>query len=133
MERKIEQQLTALKYFCEETWEYHISAADSLLGVALYRQYYSFPVGKVEMLPLYPLDFEEYLWARDKRLLAQEIRKTWHHCRRRCIRKQRNCIRNIYSSAEYRPVSTPFLRTGSFLDVSLIQWRILDNYIADMA
>jgi len=39
-----ERALTALKYFCEETPEYHIAAAGSLLGVAINRQHYSFPV-----------------------------------------------------------------------------------------
>ena len=59
-----ERALTSLKYFCEEAPEFHIAAAGSLLGVAINRQRYSFPVGKVETITLYPLDFEEYLWAR---------------------------------------------------------------------
>ena len=61
-----ERALTSLKYFCEETPEFHIVAAGSLLGVAINRQNYSFPVGKVETITLYPLDFEEYLWARGR-------------------------------------------------------------------
>ncbi len=58
--------MTALKYFCELAPEYHVAAAGSLLGVAINREKYSFPVGKVKSMTLYPLDFEE--------LLAQEIR-----------------------------------------------------------
>lgn len=42
-----ERALTSLKYFCEEAPEYHIVAAGSLLGVAIRRESYSFPVGKV--------------------------------------------------------------------------------------
>ena len=42
-----ERALTSLKYFCEEAPEYHIAAAGSLLGVAVNRERYSFPVGKV--------------------------------------------------------------------------------------
>lgn len=68
-----ERALTSLKYFCEETPEYHIVAARSLLGVAINRQRYSFPVGKVETITLYPLDFEEFLWARGKEFLCEEI------------------------------------------------------------
>ncbi|MEI7616446.1 MAG: AAA family ATPase, partial [Actinomycetota bacterium] len=49
-----ERALTSLKYFCEQTPEYHIVAAGSLLGVAINREKYSFPVGKVESLSLYP-------------------------------------------------------------------------------
>lgn len=51
--------LTSLKYFNENAPEYHVIAAGSLLGVALHSGT-SFPVGKVEFLNLYPLDFPEF-------------------------------------------------------------------------
>ena len=54
--------LNSLKYFCEETPEYHILAAGSLLGVSL-SQGDSFPVGKVEFLRMYPVTFREFLRA----------------------------------------------------------------------
>ena len=54
--------LTALKYFYENAREYHIVAAGSLLGVAMHEGT-SFPVGKVEFLDLYPLNFLEFLKA----------------------------------------------------------------------
>ena len=69
-----ERALTALKYFCEQTPEYHIAAAGSLLGVAINREKYSFPVGKVNEFYMYPLDFEEFLWALGYEKLAEEIR-----------------------------------------------------------
>ena len=72
-----ERALTSLKYFCEEVPEYHIAGAGSLLGVAINREHYSFPVGKVETITMYPLDFEEYLWARGKRTLCDMIRKAY--------------------------------------------------------
>ena len=55
-----ERALTSLKYFAEEAPEYHIAAAGSLLGVALHRERYSFPVGKVLMKTMYPLSFDEF-------------------------------------------------------------------------
>lgn len=61
-----ERALLSLKYFCEKASEYHIIVAGSLLGVALNREKYSFPVGKVDMIIMYPMDFEEFLWALDK-------------------------------------------------------------------
>ena len=67
--------MTALKYFCELAPEYHVAAAGSLLGVAINREKYSFPVGKVKSMTLYPLDFEEFLWAMGEERLAQEIRQ----------------------------------------------------------
>lgn len=69
-----ERALLSLKYFCEKAPQYHIIAAGSLLGVALNREKYSFPVGKVDMLTMYPLDFEEFLWAMGKKDLADLIR-----------------------------------------------------------
>ena len=65
-----ERALLSLKYFCENAPGYHIIAAGSLLGVALNRETYSFPVGKVEMVTMYPMDFEEFLWALGKEDLA---------------------------------------------------------------
>lgn len=54
--------LNSLKYFCEDAPQYHIVAAGSLLGVKL-SQPKSFPVGKVDLLTLYPMHFGEYLSA----------------------------------------------------------------------
>lgn len=53
--------VTALKYFAEASEQYHIVGAGSLLGVALNRENYSFPVGKVDIHYLYPFTFDEFL------------------------------------------------------------------------
>ena len=53
----------SLKMFCEEAPQYAIAAAGSLLGVAVNRERFSFPVGKVHEMTLFPLDFEEFLRA----------------------------------------------------------------------
>ncbi len=58
--------LNSLKYFCEEANEYHVVAAGSLLGTYLSQQAY--PVGKVNMLAIYPLTFEEFLQAANEKL-----------------------------------------------------------------
>ncbi len=62
----------ALKYFCEDANEYHIIAAGSLLGVALHEGI-SYPVGKVELLNLYPLNFREYLCAMGEKALSDAL------------------------------------------------------------
>ena len=59
--QECERALTSLKYFYEDAPSYHIIAAGSLLGLAVNRGQFSFPVGKVNMLTMYPLDFEEFL------------------------------------------------------------------------
>ena len=66
--------ITSLKYFNEEANGYHIIALGSLLGVSVNRGSFSFPVGKVQFMTLYPLDFEEYLMARGERDLIGWIR-----------------------------------------------------------
>jgi predicted AAA+ superfamily ATPase len=66
--------LTSLKYFCEFAPEYHIIVAGSLLGVAVSREEYSFPVGKVNMLTMYPMDTKEFLLATDDRELVDKIK-----------------------------------------------------------
>lgn len=69
-----ERALTSLKYFCEDAPEYHIIVAGSLLGVAVNREAFSFPVGKVDMKTMHPMDMEEFLLAVGEEALAQRIR-----------------------------------------------------------
>lgn len=131
-----ERALTALKYFCEETPEYHIAAAGSLLGVAINRQHYSFPVGKVETLTLYPLDFEEYLWARGQASLSEMIRDSYTQMQPMpdALHQMATELYREYLIIGGMPACiNAFLSNGSFLDVPLVQNEILDNYIADMA
>ena len=60
--------LNSLKYFNEEANEYHIIVAGSLLGT-LFAESMSYPVGKVNLLDVYPMDFEEFLGAAQPELL----------------------------------------------------------------
>lgn len=71
------EALTSLKYFNEEANHYHIIALGSLLGVSVNRGSFSFPVGKVQFMTLHPLDFEEYLIARDEQGLIDLIRECY--------------------------------------------------------
>ncbi len=68
-----ERALTSLKYFAEKAKGYHVIAAGSLLGVAVNRSTYSFPVGKVDFKTLYPMDMEEFLLALGEEELVQRI------------------------------------------------------------
>ena len=70
-----ERALTSLKYFCEESPQYHIIVAGSLLGVAVNRKQFSFPVGKVDMKTMYPMDLEEFMLAMGEETLVSEIRQ----------------------------------------------------------
>lgn len=68
--QEVPSALSSLKYFHENAPQYPIIAAGSLLGVSLHQQS-SFPVGKVEFLPLYPMDYREFLIALGQKDLAQ--------------------------------------------------------------
>lgn len=69
-----ERAISSLKYFCESEKNYKIVTAGSLLGVKINRFKSSFPVGKVDIKYLYPMDFEEYLIAQGEEKLIKEIR-----------------------------------------------------------
>ena len=70
-----ERALTSLNYFCEDAPDYHIIVAGSLLGVAVNRAKFSFPVGKVDMKTLYPMDMEEFMLALGENDLVEQIKK----------------------------------------------------------
>lgn len=59
--------LTSLKYFCEKMPELAVISAGSLLGIKLSQE--SFPVGKVDFLHLYPMNFREFLAANESQML----------------------------------------------------------------
>ena len=72
-----EELISSLKYFNESKEPFKIICAGSLLGVKLKRMKTSFPVGKVKMLNMYPMDFEEFLMANESMNLINEIRKCY--------------------------------------------------------
>ncbi|MBD5394063.1 MAG: ATP-binding protein [Lachnospiraceae bacterium] len=72
-----ERALTSLKYFYEDAPDYHIIVAGSLLGIAVNRELFSFPVGKVDMKTLYPMDMEEFMLALGEDALAEQIKKSF--------------------------------------------------------
>lgn len=73
--QKSERAITSLKYFCESDKPYKIVCAGSLLGVKINRFESSFPVGKVVIKYLYPMDFEEFLISLGETKLIEEIKK----------------------------------------------------------
>jgi hypothetical protein len=72
-----ERALTSLKYFCEDAADYHIIVAGSLLGVAVNRKKFSFPVGKVDIKTLYPMDMEEFMIAMGESDLVEQIKNSF--------------------------------------------------------
>ncbi|MCL2030174.1 MAG: AAA family ATPase, partial [Oscillospiraceae bacterium] len=131
-----ERALTSLKYFCETAPEYHVAAAGSLLGVAVNRERYSFPVGKVESITLYPLDFEEFLWAVGEERLAREIRACYHGMTPMpdALHQKAVELYRCYLIVGGMPAcAASFAQNGKTVLIPTIQNEIVSNYVADMA
>ena len=128
--------LTSLKYFYEQAPEYHIIAAGSLLGVALERENYSFPVGKVNSINMYPMDFYEFLMATENEALADIIEAGY--------RDDTPLSEQLHSRALelYRAylvvgglpeVVREYVETNDYRMVRVKQAEIINNYTADKA
>ncbi|MCD8498828.1 MAG: AAA family ATPase [Clostridiales bacterium] len=131
-----ERALTALKYFCENAPDYHVIAAGSLLGVAVHRERYSFPVGKVDLLTLYPMDFEEFLMAQGDEDLVDRIRT--------CFQQNTQMPQVLHDAAmqayrQYLVVGgmpecvVKFKETKDYILIRHTQKTILASYLHDMS
>ena len=131
-----ERALTSLKYFCEDAPDYHIIVAGSLLGVAVNRAKFSFPVGKVDMKTMYPMDMEEFLLALGEKELVQRIRE--------CFMQDAPMSSALHDAAmlrfrEYLVVGgmpecvMQFAQTKDYILVRHTQDTILASYLNDMS
>lgn len=129
-----ERALASLKYFCEREPEYHVIAAGSLLGVALNREKYSFPVGKVEMMTLFPLDFEEFLWATGNQAICEMIKESYREFSPLSLHDTALDLYKTYLVVGGMPRAVmEYVDTGDFNFVVAAQKTLNDGYIADMA
>jgi len=124
--------LTSLKYFYENAQEYHIISAGSLLGAALNRQT-SFPVGKVEFLHLYPLNYIEFLNAKGQQALVEVLNsQDWSLIK---VYKNRyiDLLRQYYYVGGMPEAVVAFTQEENFTEVRAIQKRILEAYEQDFS
>ena len=129
-----ERALTSLKYFAESTKKYHVVAAGSLLGIAINRNKYSFPVGKVRMETLYSLDFEEFLWALGKKDLADMIRKNFNENKEFSLHSLAMDYYRLYFAIGGMPKAVlEYMQKKDMDFVTAILKDINNSYIADMA
>lgn len=124
--------ITALKYFCENAPQYHVIAAGSLLGITLHRQQ-SFPVGKVQMMTLYPMSFSEFLIAMNERSLAEFIqRQDWSNINLFAPKLQ-DLLRKYYFVGGMPEAVLSFSENGDWQEVREIQNEILEGYSRDFS
>ncbi|MDR1579348.1 MAG: ATP-binding protein [Synergistaceae bacterium] len=129
-----EQALTSLKYFAERASQYHVIAAGSLLGVAMKREKFSFPVGKVDMLHLYPMDFEEFLWAIGRKDLCGLIREAYGGFTPLSLHDTAMDLYKTYLAVGGMPRAVgEYADKRDFDFVAAALKTLNDSYIADMA
>ncbi|WP_206022197.1 DUF4143 domain-containing protein [Pseudoflavitalea sp. G-6-1-2] len=124
--------LTSLKYFHENAPEFNIVSAGSLLGVALNQQT-SFPVGKVEFMDLYPLDFIEFLEAINEKPLAEIIKKQDWELVTGFKSNLIDLLRQYYFIGGMPEVVQSFANEKDFTKARTIQQRILYSYEQDFS
>ncbi len=122
--------LESLKYFCEDANEYHVIAAGSLLGVAVHENV-SFPVGKVDMLDLYPFSFREFLLAMDEKSLVMALDSKDFSIIDNFSDKFLFWLKNYYYIGGMPAVVDSFRRNKDYVKTRQIQKDILRQYEQD--
>lgn len=122
--------LSSLKYFCENARDYPVIAAGSLLGVAIHKKV-SFPVGKVNMMNLYPLSFREFLSAINEDALKEFLDQKDYVSMQLFHDKYREHLKNYYYVGGMPEAVQRFLDTRDYLQVRQVQNEIIELYEND--
>lgn len=122
--------LESLKYFCEEAPQYHVVAAGSLLGVTIHEGV-SYPVGKVDLLDLYPLNFREFLYAMDEQSLADALATKDYALIDNFSEKYLFWLKNYYYVGGMPAVVDEFRQNRDYAEVRQIQNDIVRQYEGD--
>lgn len=130
--QKVERGLASLKYFCEKAPEYHVAVAGSLLGITLHEGT-SFPVGKVDMLYMYPMDFEEFLLAMGKEQLVELLRNNSWAALTPLRGMLTELLRQYYFVGGMPEAVKTYVERGDIWEVRSIHSKIIDAYRNDMS
>lgn len=130
--QEIPQGLTSLKYFCENYPDYHVAVAGSLLGITLNRGN-SFPVGKVDFLEMYPMDFEEFLWAIDETYKSEIIKDPSMLTNDDTLKSYEDLLRQYYFCGGMPEAVKAYSEKRGILEVRKIQKNILEAYNNDIS
>ena len=128
--QEVPKALKSLKYFCENAREYHIVAAGSLLGVAMHEGT-SFPVGKVDFMDIYPLNFSEFLIALGEKNLVDLINSNDMELIKVFSDKLKDYLRQYMFIGGMPEVVESYVEKKDFIDVRRIQNTLLTAYEQD--
>lgn len=124
--------LTCLKYFYEDAPDYHVIAAGSLLGVSMHSSI-SYPVGKVDLMNLYPLTFHEYLIASGKESLVDIIRNKNTALIKSLKENVVQLLKQYYFVGGMPDIVQNFLTENDYREARDIQRTLLNNYEQDFS
>lgn len=130
--QELRRGLPALKYFCENAPQYHVAVAGSLLGIAMHHGE-SFPVGKVDILHIYPMTYDEFLLAKGKEQMV-EILKSKDWATIKLLRTEYiKALREYYFVGGMPEAVLEFINTNDALKVREVQNNILYTYQKDIS
>lgn len=124
--------LHSLKYFQEKAPDYHIMVAGSLPGVTLGRGE-SFPVGKVDMLSMYPMDFEEFLTATGNESYVELLQTKEWTLTDVLLPKLTELLRQYYYVGGMPGVVAKYIANADLAQVRKLQQAILEAYRRDIS
>ena len=124
--------IASLKYFCEDAPEQHVIAAGSLLGV-VHHPGESYPVGKVNILRLYPMSFEEFLWARGYDKLSEMLTECDWESIDVLGSTLEDLLRQYFYVGGMPEVVQNWATKEDVLNVRKIQSRIIASYANDIS
>ena len=124
--------LNSLKYFCEDAPQYHVAVAGSLLGISLHHNT-SFPVGKVDMIKMYPMTFDEFLLAIGEQPLVDILATKDFSLIDALSMRFINCLRQYYYVGGMPAAVAEFVETKNLEEVRNIQKQILFDYRRDFS
>lgn len=124
--------LHSLKYFQEKAPDYHVMVAGSLLGVTLGRGE-SFPVGKVDMLSMYPMDFEEFLTATGNESYVELLQTREWTMTNVLLPKLTELLRQYYYVGGMPGVVAKYIANADLAQVRKLQQAILEAYRRDIS
>lgn len=120
--------LTALKYFCEEKPELHIAAAGSLLGRTIHEGT-GYPVGKVDLLSLYPMTFYEFLRANNETITAQYLLDGSLEILESHSDKLERLLKEYYLIGGMPEVVEKYIQSHNFEACRQLQETLVSNFI----
>lgn len=130
--QEVPRALASLKYFFEEAPEYAILAAGSSLGIALHEGT-SFPVGKVEFMPIHPMTFEEFLMAEGKEMYVRVLEEQDFEMIASFRQSYAEALKEYYFTGGMPEAVLTFVSTHDYAKVRKVQQNILDAYEQDFS